>query len=107
LTISFRPSASKQPDYECNENNNLHYPMDKQLRYVAMSKLVKDFSATAPEGSTRSILMLAAWFGLVAGLVEGAGLLLFQRINWGNWGHTAAQQPEVTPWACSLIEPSL
>lgn len=30
--------------------------------------------------------MTAAWFGLLAGLVEGPGLLLFQRINWARWG---------------------
>src|SRR5438552_4939251 len=60
-----------------------------------MSKLVKDFSAPAPEGSTRSILMLGAWFGLVAGLVEGAGLLLFQRINWENWGRTTHVSVEI------------
>ncbi len=60
-----------------------------------MNKLVKDFSAAAPEGSTRSILMLAAWFGLVAGLVEGVGLLLFQRINWANWGRATHVSVEI------------
>jgi len=36
----------------------------------------------------RSLLVLAAWFGIIAGLVEGVGLLLFQRINWERWGPT-------------------
>ena len=31
-------------------------------------------------------LLIAAWFGIVAGLVEGVGLLLFQRLNWASWG---------------------
>jgi arylsulfatase A-like enzyme len=33
-----------------------------------------------------TFLLAAAWFGILTGLVEGAGLLLFQRINWANWG---------------------
>jgi uncharacterized membrane protein (DUF373 family) len=32
------------------------------------------------------LLMTAVWSGIVAGLVEGIGLLLFQRINWERWG---------------------
>lgn len=43
-------------------------------------------SASAPR--LGSLLILAAWFGIIAGLVEGAGLLLFQRINWERWGPT-------------------
>jgi len=31
-------------------------------------------------------LLGALWFGVVAGLVEGLGLMLFQRINWARWG---------------------
>jgi hypothetical protein len=31
-----------------------------------------------------TILTFAAWFGIVAGMVECAGLLLFQRINRAN-----------------------
>jgi arylsulfatase A-like enzyme len=30
-------------------------------------------------------MAVAAWFGLVAGLVEGAGLLSFQKLGWLNW----------------------
>ncbi|MBZ5704022.1 MAG: sulfatase [Acidobacteriia bacterium] len=33
-----------------------------------------------------TLILMAAWFGIVAGLVEGVGLLLFQRINWARWG---------------------
>jgi arylsulfatase A-like enzyme len=34
----------------------------------------------------RTALLIAAWFGIVAGLFEGSGLLLFQRLNWASWG---------------------
>ncbi|HVO80644.1 MAG TPA: sulfatase [Terriglobales bacterium] len=40
--------------------------------------------ATRP--SLGTLLLMAVWFGIVTGLVEGAGLLLFQRINWASWG---------------------
>ena len=31
-------------------------------------------------------VLTAVWFGIVTGLIEGIGLLLFQRINWERWG---------------------
>lgn len=40
---------------------------------------------TQPE-RTPSVLTAAAWFALVTGIGEGFGLLIFQRINWANWG---------------------
>ena len=33
-----------------------------------------------------TLLLIAVWFGVVTGLVEGAGLMLFQRLNWASWG---------------------
>ncbi len=33
-----------------------------------------------------SLLLIAVWFALVTGICEGFGLLVFQRINWANWG---------------------
>ena len=36
--------------------------------------------------SIRQFLLAGAWFGLLTGLIEGAGLLIFQRVNWENWG---------------------
>lgn len=36
-------------------------------------------------GVLSSIILAAGWFGLVAGLVEGAGLLGLQELNWLNW----------------------
>ncbi len=32
------------------------------------------------------LLLIALCFGIFAGLVEGSGLILFQRLNWPNWG---------------------
>lgn len=36
--------------------------------------------------SLREYWIVAIWFGMVAGLLDGAELLLFQRINWEQWG---------------------
>jgi arylsulfatase A-like enzyme len=41
---------------------------------------------SAPRSSFRSLLLVGVCFGLATGLLEGAGLLLFQRINWERWG---------------------
>ncbi len=43
-----------------------------------------------PEGQpapvrVRDVLLMAAWYGMVTGLVEGAGLFLFQHLGWLNW----------------------
>jgi arylsulfatase A-like enzyme len=35
------------------------------------------------------------WFAIVAGLVEAAGLELFQKLNWANWGQTAHVSTEI------------
>jgi len=43
-------------------------------------------SAEQNQRSFRSIILLSIWMGVFAGLVEGIGLLLFQRINWARWG---------------------
>lgn len=37
-------------------------------------------------GGYNTILAIAIWFGVFAGVLEGLGLLLFQRLNWASWG---------------------
>ena len=44
--------------------------------------------------SLSTFLSIALWFGVAAGFIEGAGLLLFQRINWARWGPV----PHVSGW---------
>jgi arylsulfatase A-like enzyme len=53
-----------------------------------------------------TILTLSAWFAIVTGFVEAAGLELFQRINWANWGHTAHVSPEIF-WVAPLWDLAL
>lgn len=39
----------------------------------------------AERNNGSKILQLAVWFGLVAGMVEGLGLFLFQELGWTGW----------------------
>ena len=58
-----------------------------------------------PTGSSISsaFFVIAMWFGIVAGLMEGAGLLLFQRINWIQWGRLMHVSKEVL-WISPLVD---
>ena len=42
--------------------------------------------ASKNSGAFLSLIVIATWFGLVAGMIEGVGLLAFQHINWARWG---------------------
>jgi arylsulfatase A-like enzyme len=53
--------------------------------------------------ASRSIFILATWFGIATGLVEGAGLLLFQRINWAGWGFMVHVSPKIV-WIAALVD---
>jgi arylsulfatase A-like enzyme len=57
----------------------------------------------ATRWSVGTLLFLAAWFGIVAGLVEGAGLLLFQRINWARWGPTLHVSEQII-WIAAIVD---
>ena len=45
----------------------------------------------------------AVWFGIFAGLIEGAGLLLFQRINWRRWGPMLHVSKEII-WISPIVD---
>jgi arylsulfatase A-like enzyme len=53
--------------------------------------------------SAISVLMLSLWAGVLAGLVEGLGLLLFQRINWARWGPTIHVSWPIV-WICPIVD---
>jgi arylsulfatase A-like enzyme len=53
--------------------------------------------------SLGSLLIVGLWFGIVTGLVEGAGLLLFQRINWARWGAIMHVSREIL-WISPLVD---
>jgi arylsulfatase A-like enzyme len=54
-------------------------------------------------GFFRSLLAFAIWAGLVVGLLEGLGLLVFQKINWENWGRLVHVSREIV-WISALVD---
>jgi len=65
---------------------------------VLRSQIPRGFSV--PIGT---LLLIATWFGIFAGLTEGAGLLLFQRINWTQWGRLMHVSKEIL-WISPLVD---
>jgi len=49
------------------------------------------------------LFLTACWFAFVAGLVEGVGLLLFQRINWAQWARVLHVSKEIL-WISPLVD---
>lgn len=58
----------------------------------------------APTSATLgALLSTSIWFGIVAGFGEGFGLLLFQRINWRQWGRVMHVSKEIL-WISPLVD---
>ena len=53
--------------------------------------------------STYLLIAIALWFGLCAGMLEGVGLLLFQRLNWRRWGPMGHVSKEII-WICPIVD---
>jgi arylsulfatase A-like enzyme len=62
-------------------------------------------NAGSPPGPG-SFLLLAIWFAIIAGLVEGVCLLLFQRINWARWGPTLHVSEPII-WISPIVDLTL
>ena len=66
-------------------------------------------SATRP-WNAGSLLIVGLGSGILAGLVEGAGLLFFQRLNWARWGpmiHVSGEIVWISPIVCVTLFLSL
>jgi arylsulfatase A-like enzyme len=59
--------------------------------------------SSCANASAISLLLIAVWFGIVTGLIEGAGLLLFQRINWAQWGRVIHVSKEIL-WISPIVD---
>ncbi|MBZ5599305.1 MAG: sulfatase-like hydrolase/transferase [Acidobacteriia bacterium] len=71
-----------------------------------MTKLMSPDVTPAPRATRWSVgglVMMALWFGIVAGIVEGVGLLLFQRINWARWGPTLHVSEQII-WISAIVD---
>lgn len=58
---------------------------------------------SAGSASLSSLVSIAFWFGILAGFGEGFGLLLFQRINWQQWGRVMHVSKEIL-WISPLVD---
>lgn len=56
--------------------------------------------------TVRAFLLIALWFGVVCGLVEGISLLLIQRINWERWGPTVHVSEQIV-WISAVLDTAL
>src|SRR5258708_11472818 len=59
--------------------------------------------APAFRGRTHELFVPAVWFALVAGFVEGAGLLAFQRIDWAQWARVLHVSKEIL-WISPAVD---
>jgi arylsulfatase A-like enzyme len=51
----------------------------------------------------RSLLSISVWIGIIAGFGEGFGLLIFQRINWRQWGRVMHVSKEIL-WISPVVD---
>jgi arylsulfatase A-like enzyme len=49
------------------------------------------------------LIAIPLWFGIFAGMLEGAFLLLFQRINWQRWGPMTHVSKEIV-WISPIVD---
>ena len=71
---------------------------------IEVASRVSRVEASPARSLSTSVLFLAAcWFGLVAGLLEGTGLLAFQRINWAQWARVLHVSKEIL-WVSPLVD---
>ena len=69
--------------------------------------MLKSTSSTCLEDATWfEVGLLAVWFGIVAGLIEGVGLLVFQALNWQQWGINAHVSGPII-WISPVVDVAL
>ena len=79
---------------------------DAEVVPAALVNKSKRLSSSELAGNTtpsRALFPIAAWFGIVAGLGEGCGLLLFQRINWRQWARVMHVSKEIL-WISPVVD---
>ncbi len=62
-----------------------------------------DSTPLAPNWHATSLLVVGLGWGTATGLIEGAGLLLFQRINWAAWGRMIHVSGEIV-WISPIVD---
>ncbi len=62
-------------------------------------------SVTGPWNAS-SLLIVGLGSGILAGLIEGVGLLFFQRLNWARWGPMIHVSGEIV-WISPIVDVTL
>src|SRR3989440_749095 len=73
------------------------------MKYSAILSPETQAESSGASASAISLLLLASWFGIGTGLIEGAGLLIFQRINWAEWGGVIHVSKQIL-WISPLVD---
>src|SRR5438270_6759217 len=60
-------------------------------------------TSSSPRRELGSTILLASWFALVTGTFEGAGALVFERINRANWGRVSHVSGAVI-WVAPIVD---
>ena len=63
-----------------------------------------DRAASAGPFRSKDVLILGAWFGLVAGLVEGVSFWVFNAADWLTWKTRLESVDHNIVWASSLVD---
>jgi hypothetical protein len=72
-----------------------------------MSSSPGSFRESAAPGSVKDLLFFAGCAGLLTGLVQGAGLFLFQKLGWLGWTMRATAMEERSFWVSPVFDPLL
>jgi arylsulfatase A-like enzyme len=71
---------------------------------IAEIKVEKQAQPKSEESPTTYLLIaIAIWFGVCAGMLEGVGLLFFQRLNWRRWGAMGHVSKEII-WISPIVD---
>ena len=60
-------------------------------------------SSRTPPIPASKLFLTAVWFALAAGFVEGATLLIFQRVNWAEWARVLHVSKEIL-WISPVVD---
>ena len=80
--------------------------VDSPVVAVPKPRETRDPGAGKPVQLLVAPLLVAVWFGGVAGFGEGFGLLIFQRINWAQWARVIHTSKEIL-WISPVVDLSL
>src|SRR5438067_8453942 len=73
------------------------------MKYSAILSPETQAETSRASASATSLLLIPIWFGIVTGLIEGVGLLIFQRINWAQWGRVIHVSKQIL-WISPLVD---